>query len=177
MKVPAPAHDVAEVAAAATGSLRRAAVALRDAKRDAEKAREDMVPVRTRPMWQIMPCMHDMMTDGRTDQADQAFGKSRKRRQRVMSPSPSAPPSSDNKLQWQDGRLLSTGASYWRQYVWSSASFHIHQVQDASSSASKFRRLRQEFCTQQPPSGITIMTAATRQDLLALNDDTCMHRL
>ena len=36
-------HDVAEVAATAAGSLRGAAVALREARRDAEKAREDML--------------------------------------------------------------------------------------------------------------------------------------
>ena len=40
-----PVPDVAVVAAAAAGSLRRAAVALREVRRDAEKAREDMVSV------------------------------------------------------------------------------------------------------------------------------------
>ena len=39
-------HDVSEVAAAAAGSFRRAAVALREARRDAKKVREDMVSVR-----------------------------------------------------------------------------------------------------------------------------------
>ena len=38
-------HDVVEVAATAAGSLRRVTVALREARRDAEKAREDMVSV------------------------------------------------------------------------------------------------------------------------------------
>ena len=40
-----PVHDVALVAAAAAGSLRRATEALREARRDAEKASEDMVSV------------------------------------------------------------------------------------------------------------------------------------
>ena len=41
-----PVYGVAEGAAAAAGSFRRAAVALREARRDAEKTMEDMVSVR-----------------------------------------------------------------------------------------------------------------------------------